>query len=111
MLEYGKEAWFRKWIQDGVLKTNLNNAIVEMQKETGVTLSDEEREYYQFLIDKMCLKVLSVCELNYDKELVQQVQQKKLGDKILRAKDRISNKFIGIRNFVGNLKNEDSDAR
>ncbi len=111
MLEYGKEVWFRRWIDQYVLKASLNDAIIGMQEETGVTLSEEEKEYYQFLIDKMRAKILSVCELNYNKELVKQVQQENLGDKILRARDTISDKFVGIRNFVGRLKSEDSDAR
>lgn len=111
MLKYGKESWFRRWIDHYVLKVSLDDSIRGMQEETGVTLTEEEKEYYQFLIDKMRSKILSVCELNYDKELVQKVQQEKLGDKILRARDRISDKFVGIRNFVGRLTSEDSDVR
>ena len=111
MLEYGKEVWFRRWIENYVLKIDLNSMVKQMQKETGVTLDDEEKEYYQFLISKMKAKVSSVCDLNYDKELVQNMKQEKLGNKILRAIDTISDKFIGIRNFARSLKNEDSDAR
>lgn len=111
MLEYGKEEWFRRWISSCVLKTNLNDAVIKMKEETGVTLNDEQKEYYQFLIDKMRFKVQSVCELNYNKELVNQMKDEKLGDKILRAKDTISNKFVNMRKFVGNLKREDQDVR
>ena len=95
MLEYGKEKWFREWIRDFVVGLDLEKAENDMIRKTGITISDEEREYYKFVIQKMHSKILSVYNLNYDKELV-----KRVGDKINRLKDSVSDKVEDIKAFI-----------
>lgn len=100
MLEYGKEKWFREWIRDFVVGLDLEKAENDMIRKTGITISDEEREYYKFVIQKMHSKILSVYNLNYDKELVNQNKKEKLGDKINRLKDSVSDKVEDIKAFI-----------
>lgn len=107
MLQYSKEHWFRKWIDEKVLTLDLDQAIKDMNRKTGITLTDEEKEYYKFLIEKMKEKVVEVCDLNYNKEMVEKIRKDKLGDKLVRTKDRISNKFGNLKSFVKPSKGKD----
>ena len=100
MLEFGKEKWFRDWIRDFVIDFNFDKAENDMVRKTGITISDEEREYYKFLIHKMHPKIVSVHNLNYDKELVNQNKKEKLGDKLNRLKDSISDRVEDIKAFI-----------
>lgn len=106
MLEYGKEPWFRIWINECVLPLDLDKAVKDMERKTGVTLTDQEREYYNYLIDKMHSKVVDVCDLNYNKELIEKNKKDKLGDKFLRLKDTVSDKMVGIKSFLNSNSGE-----
>lgn len=107
MLQYSKERWFRDWIERKVLTLNLDRAISDMTRRTGVELTDEEKEYYKFLIDKMKSKVIEVCDLNYDRESVEKLQKEKLGSKILRTKDTISDKIVDLKTFVKSVRDKE----
>lgn len=100
MLEFGKEKWFREWVRDYAINVDFDKAVKDMERKTGIGLSDEEREYYSFLINKMHSKIVSVHDLNYDKDLVNQNKKEKLGDKINRLKDTVSDKIEDIRDFI-----------
>lgn len=106
MLEYGKETWFREWIKESVLSIDLDQAIRSMTKKTGIELSKNEREYYSFLIKKMHAKVALVDQVGYNKELVKKHKKEKLGDKLSRLKDRVSDKVEDVKSFV----NKDDDT-
>lgn len=56
--EYGTEDWFKDWIREKVIPLDIDKAIQEMTYETGVSLTDEEEEYYKFSIEKMYSKVI-----------------------------------------------------
>lgn len=84
MLEYKSEHWFKYWIKDRVLPLDLDKAMQDMERRTGVSLTDEEKEYYNFVINKMHSKVVQVCDLNYNKELIEKSKKEKLGDKLKR---------------------------
>ena len=85
MLEYGKEPWFRNWITSSVVPLDIDKAMQNMEKKTGIGLSDEEREYYKFFISKMHSKILLVNDLNYNRELVEESKKVKLGDKVKKV--------------------------
>ncbi len=108
ILEYGKEKWFRDWIRDCVVRLDFDKAEYDMVRKTGITLSDEERDYYKFLINKMHSKIVSVYDLNYDKDLVNQNKKEKLGDKLNRIKDSVSDKVEDIKAFINPPKNDES---
>lgn len=98
MLQYSDEYWFRTWIERSVLPINFDKAKKEMERITGITLTQEEEEYYKYVLDKIYPKVKNVYELDYDRELVEKSKEEKLGKKILRAKYTISDKFIDLKN-------------
>lgn len=86
ILEYSKEPWFKKWIENAVLNLDLDKAILDMERITGVTLTDQEKDYYNFsIMEKMHSKIVNVSDLNYNEQLV--VQEKK---KNLTMKDRFN---------------------
>lgn len=107
MLQYGKEEWFRTWIRDYVVPLNFEKAAENMERKTGISLSDEEKEYYKFLIDKMHSKVVSVHDLNYNRELVEKNKKEKLGDKLIRIKDSVSDRIEDIKAFFNRDDSED----
>ena len=78
MLQYSKEPWFREWIEKKVLTLDLNQAISDMERRTGVELTDEEENYYRFLFEKMKAKVVEVSDLNYDRDLIEKTKRQKL---------------------------------
>ena len=92
MVKFGQEEWFREWIASSVLPLDLDKAMQDMERKTGISLSNEEKEYYQFFMNKMHDKIVSVHNLNYDKELVEESKKIKLGDKIKRKLSRKAKK-------------------
>lgn len=102
-LKYSKEPWFKEWIEGAVLDLNLDKAISDMEAKTGVTLTAEEREYYNFAImEKMHSKVVSVSDLNYDEQRVVQEKKKNLtlGDRITRVRKIVHDKKVDITSFI-----------
>ena len=80
ILRYSNEEWFKTWVEQDLLKLNLAQAEKDMERITGETLSDEEREYYNFVImEKMHSKVVNVSDLEYDSEKVHEELSKKRG--------------------------------
>ncbi len=90
MVHFSKYPWFKEWIATKVVTFDFDQAVKDMTRRTCVELSDEEREYYDFLFSKMHAKVLSVCEVNYDRNLVEKLRKEKLGDKVLRIKNTVT---------------------
>lgn len=107
MLEFGKEKWFRDWIRDFAVRLDFDKAVKDMERKTGICLSDEETEYYRFLINKMHSKIVSVYDLNYDQNLVNQNKKEKLGDKLKRLKDTVSDKVEDIKAFINPPKDDE----
>lgn len=113
-LKYSKEPWFKEWIENAVLDLDLDKAITDMERKTGVTLTDEEREYYNFAImEKMHSKVVNVSDLNYDEQLVVQEKKKNLtiGDRLSRVRKIVHDKKSDIAYFITRDKNRDRDDR
>lgn len=103
ILKYSKEPWFKEWIESNVLDLDLDKAITDMERKTGVTLTDEEREYYNFAImEKMHSKVVNVSDLNYDEQLVVQEKNKNLtiGDRLSRVRKIVHDKKEDIKSFI-----------
>lgn len=109
MLEYGKEEWFRTWIKSSVVPLDFEKAVKDMERKTGIGLSNEEKEYYSFLISKMHAKVVSVHDLNYNRELVEKNKKEKLGDKLARLRDSVSDRIEDIKAIFN--KDDSDDAR
>lgn len=107
MLEFGKEPWFRNWITSSVLPLDFEKAVQDMERKTGIGLSDEEKEYYRFFINKMHGKIVSVHDLKYDKELVEESKKEKLGDKVKRIKESVSGKMKGIKGAFSQADSEE----
>lgn len=113
-LKYSKEPWFKEWIENAVLDLDLDKAIADMERKTGVTLTDEEREYYNFAImEKMHSKVVNVSDLNYDEQLVVQEKKKNLtiGDRLSRVRKIVHDKKSDIAYFITRDKNRNRDDR
>ena len=89
MLEYGKEPWFRSWITSFVLPLDIEKAMQSMERKTGISLSDEEAEYYKFFINKMHSKIVLVHDLDYNRELVEESKKVKLGDKVKKVTRKV----------------------
>lgn len=103
ILRYSKEPWFKDWIEGTVLDLDLDKAISDMERKTGVTLTDEEKEYYNFAImEKMHSKVVNVSDLNYDEQLVVQEKKKNLtlGDRLSRVRKIVHDKKEDIKTFI-----------
>lgn len=103
ILRYSKELWFKDWIEGTVLDLDLDKAISDMERKTGVTLTDEEKEYYNFAImEKMHSKVVNVSDLNYDEQLVVQEKKKNLtlGDRLSRVRKIVHDKKEDIKTFI-----------
>lgn len=102
-LKYSNEPWFKEWIESAVLDLDLDRAIADMEEKTGVTLTDEEKQYYNFAImEKMHAKVVNVSDLNYDEQLVVQEKKKNLTirDRLNRAGKIIHDKKVEIASFI-----------
>lgn len=102
-LKYSNEPWFKEWIENAVLDLDLDKAVADMEAKTGVTLTDEEKEYYNFAImEKMHAKVVNVSDLNYDEQLVVQEKKKNLTirDRLNRAGKIIHDKKVEITSFI-----------
>ena len=97
MVHFSKYQWFKDWIATKVVTFDLDQSLKDMTRRTGVELSEEEKEYYDFLFGKMHAKVLSVCEVNYDRNLVEKLRKQKLGDKILRIKENVNERVQEIK--------------
>lgn len=108
MLEYGKEPWFRNWISSSVLSLDIEKAMKDMEKKTGISLTEEEVEYYKFFISKMHAKIVSVHDLNYNRELVEESKKVKLGDKVKKVKRKFSGKVKeGVRKVLPHTDSEE----
>lgn len=111
MITFSKEPWFKSWIQNSVLTMNFDKAKGDMERVTGISLSSEEEEYYRYVLQKMYPKVLDVCNLNYDKELVEKNKEEKLGKKLLRLRYTISDKLIDLKNLPRRKQENPDDGR
>lgn len=103
ILRYSKEPWFKEWIESTVLDLDLDKAIADMERKTGVVLIDQEREYYNFAImEKMHSKVVNVSDLNYDEQLVVQEKKKNLtmGERLSRVRKIVHDKKEDIKFFI-----------
>lgn len=107
MLEYGKEPWFRNWITSSVLPLDFDKALQDMERKTSIVLSDEEKEYYRFFINKMHAKVVAVHDLKYNKELVEESKKEKLGDKVKKIKKSVSGKVKKAKRVFSQADSED----
>lgn len=111
-LKYSKEPWFKSWIDNAVLNLDLDKAIEDMERKTGVALTDAEREYYNFAImEKMHSRVVNVSDLNYDKNLVVQEKKKNLTvlDRLSRATKIVHDKKSDISYFVKERKKDQEE--
>ncbi len=102
-LRYSQEPWFKEWIDNVVINMDLDKAIADMERKTGVTLTDKEREYYNFAImEKMHSRVVNISDLNYDERLVVQEKKKNvtLGDRINRVRKIVHDKKVDIVSFI-----------
>lgn len=102
MLEYGDESWFKQWIQEKVLTIDVNQAVIDMERKTSVTLTDQEKEYYNFIINKFLEKIKKVCELNYDAELVEKNKKQERFHKITKKKALQTGVLGENINYYGN---------
>lgn len=99
MLTFSKEQWFKDWIEKSVLPINFDRAVFDMERVTGISLTEAEEGYYRYVFDKFYSKVADVCKLGYNKELVERNKEEKLGKKLTRLKYTISDKLVDLRNF------------
>lgn len=111
MLVFSKEPWFKDWIKNNVLSLDFEKAKADMQRVTGISLSEEEEEYYRYVLHKMFPKVLDVCNLNYDRELVEKNINEKLGKKFSRMRYTISDKLIDLKNLPKRKFGDSQDGR
>ena len=114
MVHFSKYPWFKEWIATKVLTFDLDKAVSDMTRRTGLELTQEEREYYDFLFGKMHAKVLSVCEVNYDRNLVEKLRKEKIGDKVLKVKDTVTDKvhdFKALRKTIKRNKKLIDDSQ
>ncbi len=80
ILRYSDEEWFTTWVESDLIPLDLEKAEKDMERITGETLSDEEHEYYTFVImEKMLSKVVNVSDLDYDTDKVLEERSKKRG--------------------------------
>ena len=54
----------------------------------------------------MHAKVLSVCEVNYDRNLVEKLRKEKIGDKVLKAKDTVKERVQDFKALRKSIKRE-----
>ena len=80
LLYYSDEKWFKDWIEKDLINLDIKNAKLSMEKRTGVSLTDSETDYYNFVImEKMHSKVVTVSDLDYNTEKVQENIRKDVG--------------------------------
>lgn len=111
MITFSKEPWFKSWVKNSVLTMNFDKAKADMERVTGISLSDEEEKYYSYVLQKMYPKVLDVCNLDYNRELVEKNKEEKLGKKLLRLRDTISDKLIDLKNLSRRKPENPEDGR
>ena len=106
MVQFSKYPWFKEWIATKVVTFDFDKAVSDMTRRTGLELTQEEREYYDFLFGKMHAKVLSVCEVNYDRNLVEKLRKEKIGDKVLKVKDTVKERVQDFKALRKSIKRE-----
>ena len=116
ILEYSKEPWFKKWIENAVLNLDLDKAILDMERITGVTLTDQEKDYYNFsIMEKMHSKIVNVSDLNYNEQLVVQEKKKNLTmrDRFNRVRKIMHDKKVDMSYLVKRVTkgNKDDNER
>lgn len=110
MLDYGKEEWFKEWIEKEVLTVNFEECIEEMQQKSKVSLKDIEKEYYRYFFDNMKEDVQMVVDANYDKDKLPK-RRKRLLDMSNRLTDGFQNDanetgLQKIRKMANRIKNK-----
>ena len=90
MLEYSKEDWFKKWLEDRVLNLDMDKAFVDTARETKVFLNSKEREYYSEVFTTMLGKVQDVFDLEFDhSEVGQMIQTHRRAKRIAKVKSKV----------------------
>ena len=98
ILRYSGENWFKEWVENDLVSLDLAQAEEMMERRTGETLTDEEREYYNFVImEKMHSKVVGVTDLDYDTDKVQE-ELREDNEKGVRGVINKGIKALGFRN-------------
>lgn len=97
MVQFSKYPWFKEWIATKVATFDFEQAHKDMKRRTGIELSKAEIEYYDFLFGKMHTKVLDVCSVNFDRNLVEKLRKQKLGDKVLKIKEQVISKVYDLK--------------
>ena len=92
MLKYGKEKWFRDWIEEKVIPSAKIDVLEKgMQEETGTVLTSEEKEYYEFMFHQFKSRVREVVDIGYD-------------EKELSKRKRFKNRMRDLRETSSNKK-------
>ncbi len=107
MLAFSKEPWFKSWVQTSILSMDFDKAKHDMERVTGISLLPEEEEYYRYVLQKMYPKVVDVCNLNYNRELIEKNREERLGKKILRIGYTLSDKLADLKS----PRKKEDDAR
>lgn len=92
MLKYGKEKWFRDWIEERVIPSpNVDVLAERMKNETRMVLTAEEKEYYEFMFHQLKNRVREVVDIGYD-------------EKELSKRKRFANRMKDLRETSSNKK-------
>ena len=87
-----------------------------MERITGVTLTDQEKDYYNFsIMEKMHSKIVNVSDLNYNEQLVVQEKKKNLTmrDRFNRVRKIMHDKKVDMSYLVKRVTkgNKDDNER
>ena len=90
--------------------------IEDMERITGVTLTDQEKDYYNFsIMEKMHSKIVNVSDLNYNEQLVVQEKKKNLTmrDRFNRVRKIMHDKKVDMSYLVKRVTkgNKDDNER
>ena len=91
MLKYGKEKWFRNWIEEKVIPSqSIDDLAQKMKNETCMELTAEEKEYYEFMFHQLKGRVREVIDIGYyEKELS---KRKRFANRMKDLRETASNK-------------------
>lgn len=94
ILEYGKETWFREWIESKLLKLDFEECVQSMESASKVSLSETEKDYYKYFFENMKEDVKEVVRAKYNK------------DKLPKRRKRDSTTVVMKKGFQKDLKKE-----
>lgn len=98
--DYSKELWFREWLSSKVQNINMKRVFSLAKSRKGLELSNEQKDYYEFLINLSQERVKDAVEANFNPEVLAELNKEKMKNRVKRTTTRVVDNLNTVKNFV-----------